>query len=299
MDCILIGYGYWGRIVEKYLLASEEFRLLGVCDHHREDSVSLQELADKPDCAFVCVQTGKHFEVVQELLGQGIHVFCEKPLCRTLEDTKRLLQTARENSCVLFTDYIYTVSPSLQHIKRYLNRFGKVLYVDMAIRQFGRFYRKEHVYETVGVHMLSVLAYLFAGFPIEILRTENIVRNAEGYVEAGFIYFETAGVQGRIACSLLAEQKERVIRLVCEKGLLVFDMLGEHTAKAVAYEEKEGKRERRIVFEERFDEGNNLTAMLQLFAQTIREGSQDNVRVTLATADALEKVCRGLCVDEI
>lgn len=302
MDCILIGYGYWGTIMERYIRQSEQFRLLGICDHHKEDSVDLQEVIDSIDCAFVCVPTGNHVAVVEELLFHGVHVFCEKPLCRSLADTQRLMALAEEKNCTLFTDYIYMVSPSLKCMKQYLHRFGKVLYIDMAIRQFGRFYKREHVYETVGVHMLSVLAFLFEGQSVEIERVENVLCDGEGYAQAGFLHIMAAGAHGRIACSLLAEQKERTVKILCERGLLVFDMLGEYTVQAIAYEDREDARnlkERRIVLQERFDEGNNLTQMLELFGRTIEEGGDENRKITLMTQRMLDEIGKGLNRNEI
>jgi len=302
MDCILIGYGYWGHIIERYIRESEEFTLLGICDHHKEDGIALEDVIDRLDCAFVCVPTKNHFAVVEELLMHGVHVFCEKPLCKSIQDTRRLMVLAEERKCVLFTDYIYMVSPSLGCMKQYLHRFGRILYIDMAIRQFGRFYSGEHVYETVGVHMLSVLAYLFEDEPVHIERVESAACGQDGYVQAGFIYFETAGARGRIECSLLAEEKVRTVRILCEKGLLVFDMLGEQTVRVLAWQdtdELKGAKESRIVLQERFDEGNNLRQMIALFARTIREGGEDNGRITLTAQRALEEICKGLNVDEM
>ena len=69
MDCILIGYGYWGHIIERYIRQSEKFRLLGICDHHKEDGVDLQAVIDSIACAFVCVSTRNHVPVVEELLA--------------------------------------------------------------------------------------------------------------------------------------------------------------------------------------------------------------------------------------
>lgn len=302
MDCVLIGYGYWGQIIERYIRESEDFRLLGICDHHKEDGIALQDVIDRLDCAFVCVPTREHFAVAEELLTHGIHVFCEKPLCGNLQDTKRLVALAKENRCILFTDYTYMVSPSLGCMKQYLHQFGRILHIDMAIRQFGRFYSREHVYETVGVHMLSVLACLFEDEPLTIERVDSVACDSGGYTQAGFIYFEAAGAHGRIECNLLAERKDRTVRILCEKGLLIFDMLGEHTIKVLAWQDTDAvkeMKESRTVLQEHFDEGNNLRQMIALFARTIREGGDDNSRITLAVQGALEEICKGLNVDEI
>ncbi len=82
MNICLIGYGYWGKILHKYLLNYKDLNLLGINDHHYDNSVDLKELINskKIDAAFVCLPIEKHYEVVKELLVNGINVFCEKPL---------------------------------------------------------------------------------------------------------------------------------------------------------------------------------------------------------------------------
>ena len=79
MRCVLFGYGYWGKIVERYIQQSEEFELTGIIDPHYEPHAELNEVLDSRavDCAFVCVPVRQHYQIVKRLLEHKIHVFCE------------------------------------------------------------------------------------------------------------------------------------------------------------------------------------------------------------------------------
>ena len=79
-------------------------------------------------------------------------------------------------------------------------------------------------------------------------------------------------------------------------------MLGGHTIQVMAYEggkDTENPPEYRMVLQERFDEGNNLVQMIDLFARTIEEGGEDNRKITLITQRALEEIGRGRDRDEM
>ena len=120
MKCVLIGYGYWGKILERYIKESSFFKLSGIYDPLLEDKLEMTEiLTDKSiECAFVCNPIDEHYSTVKLLLEHGKHVFCEKPLSKKLEESMELLNLAKKNNLTLFTDYIYTVSPSINEIKK-------------------------------------------------------------------------------------------------------------------------------------------------------------------------------------
>jgi len=163
MKCVLVGYGYWGKILERYIKESSFFKLSGIYDPLLEDKLEMTEiLTDKSiKCAFVCNPIDEHYSTVKLLLEHGKHVFCEKPLSKNLEESMELLNLAKKNNLTLFTDYIYTVSPSINEIKKKVTVLGKVLYCEGNIKQFGKFYQNDNVFEVLGVHMLSAISYIF------------------------------------------------------------------------------------------------------------------------------------------
>ena len=72
---------------------SEPLDLTGVAVYK-----SAYELIADPavDVVDICVPTAGHAELVCAALAAGKHVFCEKPLCRTAAEVKRIVQAAKK-----------------------------------------------------------------------------------------------------------------------------------------------------------------------------------------------------------
>ena len=299
MKSVLVGFGYWGRILVKYIRQSDQFELTGICDPGLENSPSLDAMLKecRIECAFVCVPVRRHYEIVHKLLEYNVHVFCEKPLCSNLKDTLQLYRLAWQKERVLFTDYIYTVSPSIRYMKDHINMLGEIRYINMDIKQFGRFYKEENVYEVIGVHMISVLVFLFGMSAQDdvISAVDTLKYNKSGKAEAGILFFKIRGVRGKIECSLISEEKIRRIEVICENGMIVFDMLKKDTVKMIYHQEdtKTGQKIQQTLEAKQFDEKNNLCAAVECFGNAVLSGKSEFDQLSLQTARILEQIKGG------
>lgn len=297
MISILVGYGYWGKIMAEYIRQSEDFELIGICDPHLESTFDWKDILEsqKIDCAFVCAPIDQHYELVFTLLENGMHVFCEKPLCRSAEETLCLYEKAGQKGKILFTDYIYTVSPSIRYMKAHIDLLGKIRYIDMDIRQFGRFYQNDSVYEVIGVHMVSVLDYLLDAKEkeIEVTFTDVMARSRQAQAVAGCVLFKVRNIKGRITCSLISNEKVRRIELLCDHGTMIFDMFAKDTVKIIMHKEDEkvkGQKRQEVLCRQQFDEKNNLYHALKEFQETILTGNRGNERISIRVAEVLDKI---------
>ena len=119
---------------------------------------------------------------------------------------------------------------------------------------------------------------------------QTIQRNERGYAEAGIVFFRMDELSGKIECSLTSAEKERKIELVCENGVIVFDMLREDTVQII-FHQKEGYQKKQRVLEKRaYDEKNNLSLILEEFYRSVQTGDSWNERISLRTAKALEQI---------
>lgn len=298
MQCVLMGYGYWGKIVERYLHASKQFELYAICDPNFANTISLEEILnnDVIECVFVCTPVVSHFEIVKKLLQNGIHVFCEKPLCRDYKEMMTLIELSRINEVALFTDYIYTVSPSLQYIKQHIFDLGKIMYIDMSIKQFGNFYKADNVFEVIGVHMISALVFLLntSKEEIQINSLEDIKYNLKGLLMEGIAFFQVNQIKGKIECSLLSDKKERRIEITCEKGIIIFDMLNEFSVRIISHKEESDYFTQYILHQEKYDESNNLKFILKSFYNSINMQDESNTKLTIQVTDILNQVNKFL-----
>jgi predicted dehydrogenase len=95
------GYGSTGQIRRRYVDAHPRMRTVAVCDRtvvesgETRDGVRMwsdwqQLLEEDLDVLFVCLWNDVAPTVVIEGLNRGLHVFCEKPPGRTVEDVVRV-----------------------------------------------------------------------------------------------------------------------------------------------------------------------------------------------------------------
>jgi len=102
------GYGSTGQIRRQYIDAHPRMRTVAVCDRtltssgETVDGVRMwsnweQLLEEELDVLFVCLWNDIAPTVVMEGLRRGLHVFCEKPPGRTVEDVLRVREVEQAN----------------------------------------------------------------------------------------------------------------------------------------------------------------------------------------------------------
>lgn len=106
----LIGLGDIAKKAYLPVLSEKEGIELVLCTRNGE---TLQQLASKYrikesvrtieeliksniDAAFVSTATEAHFEIAEELLENGIHVYIDKPISLHFEQTERIVQLAKK-----------------------------------------------------------------------------------------------------------------------------------------------------------------------------------------------------------
>lgn len=107
---------------EKAKKTSKEFGVNYYTDFR--ELVGIEEI----DSVIVCVPNKYHAPVTIEALNNGKHVFCEKPLARTPEEAKMMVEAAKENGVTLKVTSNLRYFPSVQKAKELLNEIGDVLF---------------------------------------------------------------------------------------------------------------------------------------------------------------------------
>lgn len=89
-----------------------------VCDSYRMACFSrMDELAGQCDAVFVHSSTASHFEVVGQLLAQGVHVYVDKPLAAELEQAEQLVEQARKTGKTLMVGFNRRFAPLYRQLK--------------------------------------------------------------------------------------------------------------------------------------------------------------------------------------
>src|ERR687889_751686 len=115
----VVGAGYWGPNLVRNFLASDDWRLVAVCDLDVERARkvvggrgdvacvgSLEEVLDRDDVDAVAIATPArtHETVALAALRSGRHVLVEKPLADRLSSGREMVRVAADSGLVLMAD---------------------------------------------------------------------------------------------------------------------------------------------------------------------------------------------------
>ncbi len=92
-------------------------------------STDLADLVRHADLAIVLVPNGLHAPVSCELLGQGIHVLCEKPMARNVDECLAMIEASRRGNARLCVGHNRRFQ---QHMKLAKQLLGKGLIGDIV-----------------------------------------------------------------------------------------------------------------------------------------------------------------------
>jgi len=283
VNVALIGCGYWGSKLKRYIEEDDSFYLVKVSN----SKTDLNEVWQDTTLPAVVVATpmATHYGIVKAALLAGKSVLCAKPLALKTAECEELKELAEERGLPLLVGYTWTFSRALQQAKTIVKgrQIGKVLGFFLITRQWGRFGR-ENVYWLLASHLLSILDMFLpiAGFSFS--PTELVCRNDK--IESALLSFKGEGVVGQLDVSINYPGKEFSVAVYGEEGTIVYNPL---TAPCLRLERYDGKKEQCFI-----DESNNLALAIKAFGQMLHGNKEGNV----ARAVAVTRVIEGLGLDK-
>ncbi|MDZ4241401.1 MAG: Gfo/Idh/MocA family oxidoreductase, partial [Candidatus Omnitrophota bacterium] len=187
LNCGIIGYGYMGEIRRQVIERHpEQMRLIGVCEPNSATRGKIHGVAvfekfedllkEKPDVMFVCTPNCFSPEISIKSMRAGIHVFCEKPPGRNLEDIRNIMAEEKPGLKLMF-GFNHRFHPGILKAKVIVDtgRFGKVinmrgLYGKSGGKQFHKSWRNNKeisgggILLDQGIHMLDLFRHICGDF---------------------------------------------------------------------------------------------------------------------------------------
>jgi len=185
----VVGAGRMGMIHGHLLQVHPETELVGFVDRDQSlaahlasqglkaplhPSIDALVAAGRPDAFFVCTPTHTHLPVVRECLKHRAHLFVEKPLATTLDDSAAILAAATEAGVTHAGGYVYAHLPVVKAahdlvqagVLGELIRFTSHAYISEVFGQKqGWFFQREQagggVVANMGSHLFAILSWLF------------------------------------------------------------------------------------------------------------------------------------------
>ena len=147
-------------------LLSETYRV-------REAVADVRDLLDKKvDAAFVHTSTESHAEVAGQLLRNGIHVYLDKPIAYSYEESRKLVELAESRERILMIGFNRRFAPMYEGMKAVE---GRRIIVMQKNRSFLPDYARRFVFDDF-IHVVDTLRYLSPG-EIEDVRVSSFQKD--------------------------------------------------------------------------------------------------------------------------
>ena len=128
----VLGAGHLGKIHLNILKNADFTKLMGFYDHDEKvrnevkEKIgvtaygSMQELIEKCDIIDIVTPTTAHYNCAKAALQASKHIFIEKPVTHTLEESKSLIKLAEESGTKIQVGHVERFNPAFQEATEFL-----------------------------------------------------------------------------------------------------------------------------------------------------------------------------------
>jgi len=280
MNIGLIGKGYWGKKLLKYI--DEEFTLKHVIESSSMSPLPLFQDRDTP-AVIIATPIGTHYKLVKEALRHYKYVFCEKPMCVNYKNALELRTLSEIRKRGILVDYTYTFSPGFSNIPSIVN--GDIEHIEMHSKQLGRFTDYD-VRWLLASHQLALLDMIV---PIDEMKfTSYDIINLDGVVTSCEIRFDF----GRIFVSLNHPIKEVYTDIYGDGMFLRYDFT-KGKVNHFKYDKAKRLSEFNLIKSKSLrtvDENNNLRHALRHFKRMIYGDAGSNIERAINIINVLSRM---------
>jgi len=246
MNFAVVGVGTFGVKRASAIKRSKKAKLVAICDLNKENVLKAQKILDVPNKSFkeilndeniqivcICTPNKFHMSMIKDCLKSNKHVFCEKPLCRNLNEAKEIYEFSKKSNAILQIGSNHRYFESVMYAKKLIDKkvIGEVLSFNGRIGHNGErlknswFWKKDMsgggTLLDNGCHLLDLSRYFVGNFiegkgitsnvywqDIEVEDTASgIFKTKEGKTSSifcswrllsGYFFFEINGSDGYI-----------------------------------------------------------------------------------------------------
>ena len=233
----LIGYGYWGPKLARNINNSNNFKIKYIIDNSKKNLDKAKK--DFPiakllktytslkkndlDLVVISSPTKTHYKIAKYFLDFS-HVLVEKPLSLNSKDIVDLERKAKKNNKLLFVDYPFLFSGSINFIKTIIKnkKYGKLLEIE-SFREQAPIRQDADVVWDLGVHDISILKHWLNQNPIKIKSVKyNTVKTSKK--DTAYINLEYKNnIKVFIKNSWISPTKIRLIKLKFTRAIIYCD----------------------------------------------------------------------------
>ena len=235
----VVGCGIWGRnIVRNFYNLNA---LHSVCDLDLENLKMVKELypdvstvtdfneiLDNPEIKALCIVTPSHthFKLVKMALERGRHVYVEKPISTSAEETLILKGLAQKMNVKLLVGHLLLYHPAVNRLKMLIAQgvLGKIIYVQSDRLNINYFKNDRSVMWDLAPHDVSMIAHVTGKNPIKVLNAIGACCEFENICDITHITIQFEdGIVGHVSDSWIHPQKRVALLVRGEKATAILD----------------------------------------------------------------------------
>ena len=259
-DCLnvaVVGAGYWGKNLVRNFATAQRCRLKYVCDLNEEQllrqkknfpfietTTNVNDVLDDGEVEAVVVATEaeNHFEVAKKILEAGKCAYVEKPLTLKSENSRILIELAKEKGLKLMVGHLLVYHPGVNYVKELIDggQIGEPYYMYTQRVNLGIVRQTENAWWSLAPHDISVICYLLGSEPV------SVAAHGQCYLQEGIedvVFATITFADGKVAhvhCSWLDPHKIRKMTVVGSEKMVTFDDM-EATEKIRIYDKAAAK----------------------------------------------------------
>ncbi len=237
----IIGCGYWGPNLIRNFHAMDEVEVSAVCDVNprRLTRVSRQypairlatryfdKIVKSPevDCVVLATPVSTHHEIGMKALGEGKHLFVEKPFTATTAQAEDLINRAEQKNLRIMVDHTFLYTGAVRVIKDFIDsgRLGDIYYFDSVRVNLGLFQHDVNVIWDLAPHDVSIMDFLLPSPPEAVAATGVAHFDREIENIAYLSAWHPGNLLGHIHVNWLAPVKVRKTLISGSRKMIIYD----------------------------------------------------------------------------
>ncbi len=235
----VIGCGIWGRnIVRNFYnlgalhsvcdLDEENLKMIKELYHDVNITKNFDELLANPDVIAMCIVTPSHthFNMVRKALLAGKHVYVEKPISTSAEETKELKELADQMNVKLLVGHLLLYHPAVNRLKMLIAQgvLGKIKYAHSDRLNINYFKNDRSVMWDLAPHDVSMIAHVTGKAPLRVVNAVGVASEFENIFDITHLTIEFEdGLIGQVSDSWIHPQKRVTLLVRGEKATAILD----------------------------------------------------------------------------
>ena len=176
-----------------------------------------------PDVLHVCTTTASHIELAELAIKSGVHLFIEKPIAQTAEETVYLYDLAAKNNVRICPVHQFAFQQGVEKAQKLLLRIGRIIHMQATIQSAGGKNLADKELDSIAADILPHPLSLFQSILSELLPEDDwkVFRPEAGELR---IFGQAREISLSIFVSMSARPTVNYLQIVGTDGTIYLDL---------------------------------------------------------------------------